>query len=107
MRERQCLEQSDVEHCPGEIPAGRKLLEVEAAISRLVPFHGDGILHENAVDLRFHNDPDGKYLIKGGGPKVWNRFRLTKEHRRVQGIIQGKRCGTTENLGPAVRKTSF
>ena len=48
--------------------------------------------------------PDGKYLIKGGGPKVWKLFRLRKEHRRLQGIIHGKRCGTTHNIGPAARR---
>jgi len=33
----------------------------------------------------------------------WKRFRLRKEHRRLQGIIQGKRCGVTENIGAAAR----
>jgi hypothetical protein len=23
-----------------------------------------------------HNNPDGKYLIKGGGPDVWERFSV-------------------------------
>jgi hypothetical protein len=55
------------------------------------------------IDLRTHEHPDGKYLIEGGGPRVWNQFRLRKEHRRLQGIIHGKRCGTTENIGPAAR----
>jgi hypothetical protein len=32
------------------------------------------------------------------------RFRLRKEHRRPQGVIEGKRCGTTKNLGPAARQ---
>ena len=50
-----------------------------------------------------HENPDGKYLIKGGGRKVWKRFRLRKEHRRSQGIIHGKRCGTTQNIGRAAR----
>jgi hypothetical protein len=51
----------------------------------------------------FATKTDGKYLIKGGGPKVWKRFRLRKEHRRLQGIIHGKRCGTTQNIGSAAR----
>jgi hypothetical protein len=59
---------------------------------------------DNAIDLRLHDNPDGKYLIKGGGSKVWKRFRLRKEHRRLQGLIVGKRCGVTENLGLAARK---
>src|SRR5262245_59206785 len=48
-------------------------------------------------------NPDGKYLIKGGGPKVWKKFRVRKEHRRLEGIIHGKRCGTSQNLGPTAR----
>jgi hypothetical protein len=111
-RERQAGGQSDVEHChllfhlPVEYRSGPSLLQVEAAIGRLVRRHAGGIFHEKAIDLWLHGKapyPDGKYLIKGGGPKVWKRFRLRKEHRRLQGIIHGKRCGTTENIGPTER----
>jgi hypothetical protein len=108
-RERQACGQSDVEHChllfhlPVEYRTGKKLLEVEDAMSRLVERHGRGILHEKAIDLRVHANPDGKYLIKGGGRKIWKRFRLRKEDRRLQGIIHGKRCGTTQNIGVAAR----
>ena len=38
-----------------------------------------------------------------GGPEVWEFFRVRKEDRNSQGIIHGKRCGTTENIGPAAR----
>jgi hypothetical protein len=38
------------------------------------------------MKLVIHDNPDGKYLIKGGGPKVWKRFRLRKERRRSQGL---------------------
>ena len=108
-RERQCGGQSDVEHChllfylPVEYRSGKRLAQVNGAISRLVGLHGGDILHEKATDLRVHADPDGKYLIKGGGSKVWKHFRLRKEHRRLQGFIHSKRCGTTENIGPAAR----
>jgi hypothetical protein len=108
-RERQCRGQSDVEHChllfhlPVEYRSGKRLARINGAILRLVRLHGDGIFHENAIDIRIHSDPDGKYLIKGGGPKVWKKFRLRKEHRRLQGNIHGKRCGVTENIGPAAR----
>jgi hypothetical protein len=91
---------------PVEYRSGPRLLQVEAAIGRLVRRHAGGILHEKAIELMLHDKPpypDGKYLIKGGGPKVWKLFRLRKEHRRLQGIIHGKRCGTTENIGPAKR----
>jgi hypothetical protein len=111
-RERQAGGQSDVEHChllfhlPVEYRTGVRLLQVEAAISRLVRLHGRGIFHEKAIDLRIHDNPDGKYLIKGGGREVWKLFRLRKEHRRLQGIIHGKRCGVTQNIGPAARGKS-
>ena len=111
-RERQAGGQSDVVHChllfhlPVEYRSGARLLQVEAAISRLLRRHGGDITHEKAIDLRLHDKPpypDGKYLIKGGGRKVWKKFGLRKEHRRLQGIIHGKRCGVTQNIGPGVR----
>ena len=109
-RERQSRGQSDVVHChlmfhlPAQYRKGKKLQEVEAAIYRLIERHGRGITHEAVMKLVIHENPDGKYLIKGGGPKVWKKFRLRKEHRRLQGFIHGKRCGATENIGPAARK---
>ena len=92
-RERQSGGQSDVVHChllfhlPVGYRTGKKLRQVEEAILRLVKRHGCGVWGDNAIDLRLHDNPDGKYLIKGGGPKVWKRFRLRKEHRRLQGLI--------------------
>ena len=53
-------------HLPVKYCSGKKLRQVEAAISRLVELHGGGILDEKAIDLRIHDNPDGKYLIKGG-----------------------------------------
>jgi hypothetical protein len=107
-----------VDHChllfylPVEYRTGKKLLEVEAAIYRLIKRHGrrdgdkhgDGYWADEVIKVVIHDNPDGKYLIKGGDPKVWKRFRVRKEHRRLQGMIHGKRCGTTENIGPAARK---
>jgi hypothetical protein len=43
------------------------------------------------------------YLIKGGDRRVWDRFNIRKEWRKSQGIVHGKRCGTTENIGKAAR----
>ena len=109
-RERQSGGQSDVVHChllfhlPVQYRTGKKLLKVEDAISRLVQRHGRGLTDERAIKLVIHDNPDGKYLIKGGGTKVWKRFRVRKEHRRSQGLIHGKRCGVTENIGPAARQ---
>jgi hypothetical protein len=44
----------------------------------LVERHGRGIFHEGVIELVIHHNPDGKYLIKGGGPKVWQKFGLAK-----------------------------
>ena len=107
---RECKALSDIVHChllfhlPPDYRKGAKLLQIEAAVSRLVSRHGDGILGEFAVKLTIHPDPDGLYLIKGGGRDVWERFKIRREWRKSQGIIHGKRCGTTQNLGPAARR---
>ncbi len=58
---------------------------------------------EFAVKLTIHRDPDGLYLIKGGDRQVWGHFNIRKEWRKSQGIVHGKRCGTTENVGFAER----
>jgi hypothetical protein len=106
--ERMSRGQAEVVHChllfhlPVEYRAKRKL-QIEAAIYRLIKRHGRGYWAEEVIDLRIHDNPDGKYLIKGGGRRVWKLFRLRKEHRRLQGIIFGKRCGVTQNIGPAAR----
>ena len=107
--ERMSRGQAEVAHChllfhlPVEYRAKRKL-QIEAAFYRLVKRHGRGYWAEEVIDLRIHDDPDGKYLIKGGGREVWKLFRLRKEHRRLQGIIFGKRCGVTQNIGRAARR---
>ena len=73
---------------------------------RLVDLHGSGILGEFAVNLKIWSDPDGFYLIKGGGPEVWKLFpRIRKDWRIAQGIIHGKR--TTQNIGRAARQQSL
>jgi len=114
-RERMSGGQAEVVHChllfyqPIEYRSGTKLLQLEAAIYRLVKRHGRDYWAEQVAKLVIHDKPpypDGKYLIKGGGPKVWKKFRLRKEHRRLQGIIHGKRCGTTENIGKAARNAA-
>jgi hypothetical protein len=107
---RECKALSDIVHChllfhlPVEYRRGARLRQVEAALYRLVALHGEGILGEFAVKLTIHHDPDGLYLIKGGGRDVWERFKIRKEWRKSQGIVHGKRCGTTENIGPAARR---
>jgi hypothetical protein len=113
VRERMSGGQAEVVHChllfhlPVEYRSGARLLQVEAAICRLIKHHGRDYWAELVIKLVIHDKPpypDGKYLIKGGGSKVWKLFRLKKEHRRLQGVIHGKRCGTTENIGRAARR---
>jgi hypothetical protein len=64
----------------------------------------DGRLFAKPLKLTFPHNPDALYLVKGGGPDVWRRFQLPKKWRKPQGVIFGKRCGTTENIGPAARR---
>jgi hypothetical protein len=90
-------------HVPTEYRFGRKLDELQAAVERLAARHAAGIWSEYAVKIKIWCDPDGLYLLKGGGPKVWKRFRIKKKFREAQGIIQGKRCGVSESLGPSAR----
>jgi hypothetical protein len=77
---RECKAHTDIVHShllfylPSEYRSGAKLAEIEAHLERLVDRHGDGILGEFAVKLEIWPDPDGLYLIKGGGPRVWAQF---------------------------------
>jgi hypothetical protein len=99
-------------HLPVKYRSGKRLLKVEAAIYRLINRHGqrdgdkcgDGYWADEVVKLVIHDNPDGQYLIKGGGPEVWRCFGVRKEDRRSQRFIFGKRCGVTENIGPAARR---
>jgi hypothetical protein len=106
---RECKAQTDIVHShllfhvPAEYRFGRKLAELRATLERLVGRHAVGIWSEYAVKLKIWRDPDGLYLLKGGGPEVWRRFRIKKKFRESQGIVFGKRCGTSQSLGPAAR----
>jgi len=107
---RECKAQTDIVHChllfhlPVEYRFGHKLEEMEAHLVRLVDRHVGGIFGECAVKLVIWPDPDGLYLIKGGGPLVWKQFpRIRKDWRTSQGIIHGKRCGVSQSLGPKAR----
>lgn len=81
----------------------RKHFLVERQLERLIDRHGEGNYADYTLKLTIHLNPDGVYLIKGGGPKVWEKFGVRKQHRRLQGFICGKRCGTTANIGHAAR----
>jgi hypothetical protein len=45
-----------------------------------------------------------QYVLKGIGPAGWDKFNIPHRHRNSQGRIKGKRCGTSQNIGPAARK---
>ena len=51
-------------------------------------------------------NPDGKYFLKGGTRVVWDEFQLPNRWRSKlgEGLLDGKRCGATQNLGPAARQ---
>ncbi len=106
---RECKARTDIVHghmlfhLPIKYRTGAKLDEIRVALDRLVDRHSGGIEHEMAVKLVIWPDPDGLYLLKGGGREVWRQFRISKKWRESQGIIHGKRCGTSQNLGPAAR----
>src|SRR4029078_11062789 len=87
----------------------------EVALSRIVRACA-GWLDHYAVKLKIPTDGgnpgpsnglfyDGLYLLKGGGKQAWNLFpRIKHEWRKPQGVIFGKRCGCTQNLGPTARR---
>jgi hypothetical protein len=99
----------------GGVAGCAELLQFEAALHRLVSQYA-GHPDDYAVKLKIPTDGglpgryngrsyDGLYALKGGGPKVWKLFpRIRKDWRRPQGVIFGKRYGTSQNLGPAARR---
>jgi hypothetical protein len=98
----------------GGLQGGVELLQLEAALSRIVRGCA-GWLDHYAVKLKIPTDGgnpgpyngrsyDGLYLLKGGGKQAWKLFpRIKREWRKPQGVIFGKRCGCTQNLGRTAR----
>jgi hypothetical protein len=99
----------------GGVQGGVELLQLEAALSRIVRGCA-GWLDHYAVKLKLPKDSgnpgpyngrsyNGLYLLKGGGKQAWKLFpRIKHEWCKPQGVIFGKRCGCTRNLGPAARR---
>jgi hypothetical protein len=90
-------------HLPHAYRNGKKYDQVVGALERLIDRHGDGNYADYTLKLTFPSNPNGVYLLKGGGPDVWRRFAVPRLWRKPQGLIFGKRCGVTENIGPAAR----
>jgi len=47
---------------------------------------------------------DPRYFLKGGTPEVWSKHSVKQDWRKSQGVIIGKRSGSTLNIGPKVRE---
>ena len=84
-------------HLPGE---HRKVASDD--IQELVALVAKQILDDRTVELTFPANPDGKYFLKGGTPTVWDAFGVPRKWRSKlgEGLIEGKRCGVTQNIGP-------
>jgi hypothetical protein len=110
VRERLSRGSAEVVHChmlfhlAHPFIRGRRRVQVEEALERLIDRHGEGNYLDCTLKLTFPRNPNGVYLIKGGGPDVWRKFGVPRCWRKWQGIIQGKRCGTTENISLNARK---
>jgi hypothetical protein len=78
---------------------------VAGDVTELVSLVAGQILDDGTVEIAFPTNPDGKYLLKGGTPAVWEAFKLPRKWRSRlgEGVIEGKRCGVTQNIGPAAR----
>jgi hypothetical protein len=97
----------------GGVEGGVELLQLEAALSRIVKGCA-GRLEHYAVKLKIptdggspgpYNGRSYDYPLKGGGKQAWKLFpRIKREWRKPQGVIFGKRCGCTQNLGPTARR---
>src|SRR5262249_49097362 len=99
----------------GGVEGGVELLQLEAALSRIVK-GGAGQLDHYAVKLKIPTDGgnpghyngrsyDGLYLLKAGAHQAWKLFpRIKQDWRKPQGVIFGKRCGCTQNLGLTARR---
>ena len=74
-------------------------------VTELVSLVAGPILDDRTVEITFPTNPDGKYLLKGGTPAVWGAFGLPNKWRSKlgEGVIDGKRCGVTQNIGFAAR----
>jgi hypothetical protein len=110
VRERRSGGQAEVEHShmlfhlPHPYKTGRKYDQIVHALERLIDRHGEANYLDGTLKLTFPDNPNGIYLLKGGGRDVWRKHAVPSIWREPQGVIFGKRCGVTENLGPAARK---
>jgi hypothetical protein len=81
---------------------------VRRDVTELVTLVARQILDDRTIELTFPSNPDGEYLLKGGTPAVWEEFDVPTKWRSKlgEGLIDGKRCGATQNIGHAARTRS-
>ena len=60
-------------HLAHPFTRGRRRIQVEDSFERLIDRHGDGNFLDCTFKLTFPPNPNGLYLIKGGGSDVWRR----------------------------------
>jgi hypothetical protein len=53
---------------------GRKHNQIVRALERLIDRHGEGNYADYTLKLTYPRNPNGAYLLKGGGPDVWRLF---------------------------------
>jgi hypothetical protein len=84
------------------IPAGLRA-EFERELRRWLEKTAGPIIDEKAIDVRPANRPQGagEYMLKGLTEAHARRYKIKAE---FQGVVFGKRCGISENLGPAAIK---
>jgi hypothetical protein len=106
-RNKRTRQQSEVvhSHLLFHLPP-RHHLEARRDIEELVTLVARQIIDDRTIELTFPANPDGKYLLKGGTPAVWEEFGLPRKWRSKlgEGLIAGKRCGTTQNINRAARR---
>jgi hypothetical protein len=75
---------------------GKRRLQVEAAIFRLIKRHGNRYWAEAVIKLTIWPNPDGRYLLKGGGPTPQRASPLAERHPRqaLWHHTEHRTCGT-------------
>jgi hypothetical protein len=105
-RERMSGGQAEAVHChlllylPPEYRVGVRLRQLEAAIYRLIKRHGRDYWAEQVAKIVIHPNPDGKYLIKGGGPKVWKNLISAESIAGCKGLSTASGVALHRILGP-------
>jgi hypothetical protein len=106
-RNKRTRQQSEVihSHLLFHLPP-RHRVDVIKDVEELVTLVAEQIIDDRTTELTFPANPDGKYLLKGGTRAVWDEFALPDRWRSRlgEGLIEGKRCGVTQNLGPTARE---